>query len=215
MTAHCAATESDMCAQPARGSELQKRAARLSIVMEDPQMRRPRFHAPRASLAFAQARHPVFAKVEKVSTCALAGVGKQTIFPCCHDAAPPQYQHTLRMLRFLPAFASCSTLSSLLNKFKPHTCCANKFKPHTRCANKFNPHACCAMGRQAFNGVIIDQARRASVHLAGERASRVSVINLNVLAPPPEEVPKPASHRPTKSAPRRTLRVAVHSRTEK
>ena len=93
-TARCAAIESDMCAQPARGSKLQKRAARLSIVMEDPQMRRPRFHAPRASLAFAEAWHPVFAKVEKVSTCALAGIGKQTIVPCCHDAAPPQCQHT-------------------------------------------------------------------------------------------------------------------------
>lgn len=51
--------------QPARGSELQKRAARLSIVMEDPQMRRPRFHAPRASLAFAEARHPMLAKTEE------------------------------------------------------------------------------------------------------------------------------------------------------
>ena len=51
--------------QPARGSELQKRAARLSIVMEDPQMRRPRFHAPRASLAFAEAWPPVLAKTEE------------------------------------------------------------------------------------------------------------------------------------------------------
>ncbi|KAK9839811.1 hypothetical protein WJX81_003463 [Elliptochloris bilobata] len=83
--------------QPVRGSELQKRAARLSIVTEDPQQRRPRFHAPRASLAYAE----------------------------------------------------------------------------------------------AFNGVIIGQARRASVHLAGQRAARVSVINLNVLAPPPLEPVKP------------------------
>jgi len=39
---------------------------------------------------------------------------------------------------------------------------------------------------QAYNDVIINQARRASVHLAGARAARVSVINLGVLAPPAE-----------------------------
>ena len=110
---------------------------------------------------------------------------------CCASAVSAY----LSMLRFLPAIASCSTLSLHFKKFKPHTCCA--------------------MGRQAFNGVIIDQARRASVHLAGERASRVSVINLNVLAPPPEKPPKPASHRQTKSAPWHALHVAKHSRTEK
>ena len=58
--------------QPARGSELQKRAARLSIVMEDPQTRRPRFHAPRASLAFAEAWHHVCANTHRYSLYAAA-----------------------------------------------------------------------------------------------------------------------------------------------
>lgn len=40
--------------QGARTSTTQQRMARLSIVTEDPQQRRPRFHAPRASIAYAE-----------------------------------------------------------------------------------------------------------------------------------------------------------------
>ena len=76
------------------------------------------------------------------------------------------------------------------------------------------PHSRCLVGRQAFNGVIINQARRASVHLAGERAARVSVINLNVLAPPPEEPPKPTSHRQTRSAPEHITYMLQSSHSE-
>jgi len=44
--------------QGARISTAQQRAAQLAIVTEDPQARRPRFHAPRASIAHAEARAP-------------------------------------------------------------------------------------------------------------------------------------------------------------